>query len=102
MSPEKIKLCPECGSEYYAHISACADCGVPLEMPEEIGKKNDNKPDVVAHIHDQWVAIQEKKKKKVQERQKIVLRNTIHKSILKSKLPRNGKHRGNAPLVVIL
>lgn len=21
MSPEKIKLCPECGSEYYAHIS---------------------------------------------------------------------------------
>ena len=39
MSPEKTKLCPECGSEYYAHISACADCGVPLQMPEEIGKR---------------------------------------------------------------
>src|SRR3972149_4006834 len=32
----------------------------------------------------------------------IALRNTIYKSILKSKLPGNGNQRGNAPLVVIV
>src|SRR3972149_6360848 len=62
MSPEKTKLCPECGSEYYAHISACADCGVPLKMPEEFVKKNDNKPDVTAHLNDEWVAIREEER----------------------------------------
>lgn len=28
-----VKLCPGCGAEYYAHVSDCADCGVPLVDP---------------------------------------------------------------------
>jgi len=81
MSPEKIKLCPECGSEYYAHISACADCGVPLKMPEEIEKKRDNKPDVTAHIHDEWVAIREEEKEGIRELSDLLFRNGISSKI---------------------
>jgi hypothetical protein len=31
--------CPECGTEYRAEFTVCADCGVPLvaQKPEEIG-----------------------------------------------------------------
>lgn len=34
---EQIKICPECGCEYYAHIESCADCGVVL-LAEAEGK----------------------------------------------------------------
>ena len=81
MSSEKTKLCPECGSEYYAHIAACADCGVPLKMPEEIGKKRDNKPDVTAHIHDEWVAIREEEKGGIRELSDLLSRNGIYSKI---------------------
>lgn len=67
MTSENIKLCPECGSEYYAHISECADCGIPLKMPEELEKKEAKKPDVTAHLHGEWVAIREEEKEGIRE-----------------------------------
>lgn len=67
MASENIKLCPECGSEYYAHISECADCGIPLKMPEELEKKEDKKPDVTVHLHGEWVAIREEEKDGIRE-----------------------------------
>ncbi|MEP9412378.1 MAG: hypothetical protein HRF42_13460 [Candidatus Brocadia sp.] len=67
MPLEKIKLCPECGLEYYTHVSECADCGIPLKISEEIGKKGNNKPDVTAHLHDEWVAIMEEGKEGIRE-----------------------------------
>ncbi|MBE7443889.1 MAG: hypothetical protein HS132_00905 [Planctomycetia bacterium] len=81
MSHEKIKLCPECGSEYYAYISVCADCGVPLKMPEEIGKKRDIKPDVTAHPHEEWVAIREEGKEGIRELSDLLSRNGISSKI---------------------
>lgn len=31
-----VKVCQQCGSEYFAHITDCADCNVPLKRPEEL------------------------------------------------------------------
>lgn len=30
-----IKICPDCGTEYFSHIRDCADCGTVLLLPEE-------------------------------------------------------------------
>ncbi len=75
MASANIKLCPECGSEYYAHISACADCGTPLKMPEELGKNKDKKPDVADHLHGEWVAIREEGKEGIRELSDVLSRN---------------------------
>ncbi len=32
----QIKLCPECGAEYFASVTECADCDVVLMTPEQI------------------------------------------------------------------
>ncbi len=81
MSPEKIKLCPKCGSEYYAHILECADCGVPLKMPEEIGKKGENKSDITAPLHDEWIAIREEGKEGIRELSDLLSRNGISSKV---------------------
>jgi hypothetical protein len=31
----QIKICPDCTTEYFAHIESCADCGAVLLSPEE-------------------------------------------------------------------
>lgn len=67
MSTEKIKLCPKCGSEYYAHILTCADCNVSLVMPEEVEKERNEKPDIVPPLSDEWVAIREDEKESIRE-----------------------------------
>ncbi len=30
-----IKICPDCGTEYYRHVEQCADCSTALLLPEE-------------------------------------------------------------------
>lgn len=40
---QQIKICPDCASEYYAHIENCADCGALLLMPEEVEKVQEEK-----------------------------------------------------------
>ena len=32
---EDVKICPECGAEYFAHVEECKECGVRLLHPEE-------------------------------------------------------------------
>ena|SRR3990172_1424286 len=32
---EDVKICPECGAEYFAHVSECRGCEVPLVHPGE-------------------------------------------------------------------
>lgn len=81
MSPEKIKLCPECGSEYCAHILTCADCGIPLKMPEEVEKKGDKKPNAAEHPPDEWVAIREEGREGIRELSDLLLRNGIPSQI---------------------
>lgn len=31
---KQIKICPDCETEYFAHIEKCADCGTDLLTPE--------------------------------------------------------------------
>jgi len=67
MSTTEIKVCPECESEYYAHILECSDCSVPLLTPEELEKKQRQKSDVLTDVNEDWVAIREDGKEGVQE-----------------------------------
>ena len=32
----EVKVCPECNSEYFAHIESCGECHVPLVYPREL------------------------------------------------------------------
>lgn len=32
---DQTKICPECNAEYYAHITECRSCEVPLIFPHE-------------------------------------------------------------------
>lgn len=77
MSADKIKLCPGCGSEYYAHILVCADCGVPLIMPEEIEKEGSKKTDTAVSLNDEWVAIREEGKEGIRELADLLSKNGI-------------------------
>jgi hypothetical protein len=43
MAMQRIKICPDCLTEYYPHIENCADCGAVLLLPEEIKKAQDKK-----------------------------------------------------------
>lgn len=37
---EEVKICPECGAEYFAHVSECRACEVPLISPgDNISKR---------------------------------------------------------------
>jgi hypothetical protein len=36
MDDDPYKLCPECGGDYQYTASVCADCEVPLVLPEEV------------------------------------------------------------------
>lgn len=77
MSTEKIKLCPKCGSEYYAHISTCADCDILLIMPEEIEKERNKKSDITEPLHDEWVTIREEGIEGIRELSDLLSRNGI-------------------------
>jgi hypothetical protein len=77
MSTEKIKLCPKCGSEYYAHMSACADCDVLLIMPEEIEKERNKKSDITEPLHDEWVTIREEGIEGIRELSDLLSRSGI-------------------------
>ncbi|MBF8276191.1 MAG: hypothetical protein HW390_1264 [Candidatus Brocadiaceae bacterium] len=81
MSTTKIKLCPKCGSEYYAHIATCADCGVPLKTPEEIEKERNNKPAVPVQPDDEWVPIREGGKEIVMELSRLLASNSFSAKI---------------------
>ena len=35
---DDVKLCPECEAEFFAHITECNRCEVPLVSPEELRK----------------------------------------------------------------
>lgn len=39
----QIKICPDCSTEYFAHIENCADCGAVLLFPEENRKMQEER-----------------------------------------------------------
>lgn len=38
MQDQDVKLCPECGAEYFAHVDECADCEKKLLTPAELAE----------------------------------------------------------------
>ncbi len=34
---EDVLICPECNAEYFAHVTECNDCAVPLVRPGDVG-----------------------------------------------------------------
>lgn len=54
-----IKICPECSTEYFAHIETCADCGAVLLTPEELKKVEEEKKRCMEKIIKDPVAVRE-------------------------------------------
>jgi predicted amidophosphoribosyltransferase len=40
MNDDPYKVCPECGGDYQYTASVCADCEVPLVLPEEVAERD--------------------------------------------------------------
>lgn len=38
---EQVKICPQCGAEYFAHVKECRSCEVPLLTPEEAARQKE-------------------------------------------------------------
>ena len=73
---EQVKLCPECGEEYYAHISECYDCEVLLKWPEEIGKKNIEE-NQIEDLSESGEVIKEDKMDLIKELNKMLLASGV-------------------------
>ncbi len=82
MTTENVKICPKCESEYYAHISLCADRGILLIMPEEVEKERKKKPDIPASHHDELVTIREEGRESVRELSDLLLRKGLFSKIV--------------------
>lgn len=73
---EQVKLCPECGEEYYAHISECNDCEVLLKWPEEIAKKNIEETQVES-LSESGEVIKEDRMALIKELNKMLLKSGV-------------------------
>ena len=54
-----VKICPDCGTEYFSHIQNCADCGTVLLLPEENKKLQEEREKCGEEILDKPVVIRE-------------------------------------------
>lgn len=54
-----VKICPDCGTEYFAHIQNCADCGAVLLLPEENRKLQEERKRCREEILDSPVVVRE-------------------------------------------
>lgn len=55
----QVKVCPSCGTEYFAHVAECADCHVPLKLPEEAARDMEEEPSVSNGVGADAVPIRE-------------------------------------------
>lgn len=55
----QTKICPDCGTEYFAHIAKCADCGTILLLPEELVKLREERRQCSEKLLDNPVVIRE-------------------------------------------
>jgi len=54
-----ILICPDCGTEYLAHIEQCADCGAVLLLPEEHKKAQEEKKRLMEKTIENEVVVRE-------------------------------------------
>jgi len=52
---ERVKICPQCGAEYYPDILECADCHVALQWAQEIPRPSvERAEDLRRRDEDKW------------------------------------------------
>ncbi len=68
----QVKYCPECSSEYYAHILECADCGVPLITPEEFEAARQRRKRFEGEGDQEAVAIKQDEKNWIKELHRVL------------------------------
>ena len=64
-----VKLCPQCGAEYFAHITECAECKVPLQRPEELERE---RAGFVSEVGEDAVPIMEAKMSELKEVRRLL------------------------------
>lgn len=63
----RIKICPDCLTEYFAHIGNCADCGTTLLSPDENRKSQEERTRCMEKRLEDQVLIKEGDKKWINE-----------------------------------
>lgn len=74
---EQIKICPECREEYYAHISECHDCEVPLRWPEEVEKNSIEIENHTEEIVETGAVIKEDRQEWIMELKDMLLEKNV-------------------------
>jgi hypothetical protein len=74
---QEIKICPDCASEYYAHIENCADCGSLLLTPEEDQKIQEERQQTREKALEDQVVIREGDLKWLRELYSVLIESGI-------------------------
>jgi len=73
----QIKVCPDCSTEYFAHIEKCADCGTLLLSPEENKAAQEARARLMAQTVQNSVAIRKGDLKWIDELYHVVIDSGI-------------------------
>ena len=68
-----VKLCPECGSEYFAHVIDCAECKVTLVTSVEIERERAEEERFAGEVGKDAVAVIEGRVPLLKELRKALL-----------------------------
>ena len=64
-----VNLCPQCGAEYFAHITDCAECKVPLQRPEDLERE---RADFISEVGEDAVALTEGKMAELKDMRRVL------------------------------
>ncbi len=73
----EIKICPDCGTEYFAHIENCADCGAALLLPEQNRKAQEEKMRCMEKIVENPLVVREGDLKWINELYHVLIDSSI-------------------------
>ena len=76
-----IKICPECNTEYFAHIENCADCDTKLIHPEEVSKVLEEKKRVKDESLRDPVAVREGELNWMEELSNVLINSGIPSAV---------------------
>jgi hypothetical protein len=93
---EDVKICPECGAEYFAHVQECNECGVGLVHPEERAKMEEARGEEPVHegAEDPLVCVEEGSLSRVTEVAGALESVGIVNEIVKEEGPEGGCSKG--------
>ena len=73
----RIKICPQCTTEYFPHIERCADCGAVLVTPEENKKMQEEKKQCMDKSLGDAVVVREGSSKWMDELYSVLVESNI-------------------------